>query len=113
MRIRAFVLPDAVMGIAIMSVLTGIVVVAMAWRAEAGRRLANLRSATAEAELVLSEIHDGQPTDIPVTSKEVRLDYPPGGAMVPGYIWVRVAVTRGGQSASLLGLAKIIADGAK
>jgi hypothetical protein len=73
-------------------------------RATAGKRLEDLRAATAEAELVLSELQAGQPTNIPGTSKEVRLEYPSGGAVIPGDKWVRVVVTRGGESASLAGL---------
>jgi hypothetical protein len=108
---RAFVLTDAVLGIAIMAFLTGVVVVDMSWRAKADKRLENFRAASAEAELVLSELHAGQSTGILVTSNEVHLEYPQGGARIPGYIWVRVIVTLHGQTVALVGLEKPLSKG--
>jgi hypothetical protein len=110
-RYRGWILSDAVMAIGIIMVLGGIVATEMAWRAKAAQHLDNIRIATDEAELALTEMQQGHaPTD---SSDSLRVERLTSTHQVANWQWVRVTARHGGQSATLIGLVRADATGGK
>ena len=95
---RAFMLVDAVTGIAILGALLAVFAAALGRQHHASESLADSRAAWRKAESALSTLQIGHL----VTSVEIR---PLAGGQAPaGFAWVEVVATEGAQTARLSGI---------
>src|SRR5688572_2067671 len=100
-RRNAFFIADAVMGIAIVAVLSVSLIGVLGRRRQAAQKLSDLREATRAAEATLTDLQAGGPPPAPGSGKVVRSLAPSETA---GNAWVEVEATVGGQRAVLAGL---------
>ena len=104
-RRNAYFIADAVIGIAIVAVLSVSLIGLLGRRRQAAQRLADLREATRAAEAVLTNLQAGKPAwgpgAAPGSAATVRQLAP---SDAPGRAWVEVDVTVGSQRALLAGL---------
>ena len=135
---RAFMLADAVMGLAIVALLAASMAVVLNRQAHGTRRLADERAATWAAELALAQLRAGRPAAevapagagaagaagataeagadadaVAGTGTEsIEVEPAAGGAAPAGYEWVRVRAGVNGRRAALVGLVPAIAAAA-
>src|SRR5688572_13443842 len=109
-RRNAFFIADAVIGIAIVAVLSVSLIGLLGRRRQAAQRLADLREATRAAEAVMTDLQAGKPAWAPGArpgSAATVRDLAPSDT--PGRTWVEVDVTVGSQRAVLAGLVPVVA----
>jgi type II secretory pathway pseudopilin PulG len=102
---RAFLLADALVGLAIVTILANVLAVALHRQQMARQKLADTRSAQRLAEFVLLSLQHNQP--IPPTSFDTKIQiHPaPGGVAPIGFAWTLVQTNVHSQTATLIGLA--------
>jgi type II secretory pathway pseudopilin PulG len=114
-RSGGYVLVDAIMALAIVLILLGVLTVAVSRQRRGSERLADSRAAIRLAEETITAMQTGgtPPTAPQGTKIELHATPTPAGLEVPsGSTWVDVRVTYGnGRSSSLSGLVR--ADAAK
>jgi type II secretory pathway pseudopilin PulG len=103
---RAFMLLDAIVGLAILALLGVIIAAEMSWHARAAQRLANIRAASELAESALFDLQQGHPLHPDGGNDQTKVEQLAGGDPIPHSAWVRVTATHDGQSALLVGLVK-------
>ncbi len=100
-RCRAFVQVDAIIAIAVVLLLSGVLAKSTIWSHRGADRLADARAAAALAEDALVDLAQGR-----VVPAGVTVEPTPGGTAVPGHRWVRVTAGVNGRMVVLVGLAK-------
>ena len=100
-RRKAFLIADAVIGIAIVAVLSVSLIGALGRRRQAAQKLSDLREATRAAEATLTELQAGGPAPASGSGKVLR---PLAASATPGLAWVEVEATVGSQRAVLAGV---------
>ena len=108
-RRKGLFLSDVIIGLAIVAVLTVSLMAALGRHRQASRKLADLREATRSAEAVLTDLQAGRASPASDLAFTVAAISPPtgdaaSGPAPSGGTWVEVAVTVGGQRATLTGL---------
>jgi hypothetical protein len=93
------------MAIGILMLLGTAVTAERFYRLRATQHLENIRIATAEAELTLSQMQQGESPHSD-TSDAIVVEAADGGAPPTGWRWVRITARHGGQTATLVGLAR-------
>ena len=103
---QAFLLADAMMGVAILATLITIFAAALGAQQRASRKLADSRAAWRAAEAALSELQVGHP------AKRAEIHPAAGGNAPAGFVWVEAVASRGNATARLVGLVPKAAGGA-
>jgi type II secretory pathway pseudopilin PulG len=102
--IRAFLIADVMMALALLGVIAAIVIVSSSRTDRAADRLSNARHAGRIAEELLIDLEAGLPLPSADAQTQIRIESSDGGAQVPGKRWVQVVVTYQGESRLLVGL---------
>ncbi len=102
---RAFLLADAMMGVAILATLITIFAASLGAQQRASRKLADSREAWRAAESALSDLQAGHAT------KRAEIHPAAGGNAPAGFVWVEAVASRGDATARLVGLAPKAAGG--
>lgn len=112
-RHRAFMVMDAIVGLAILALLGVIVAGELTWHARAAKRLANVRAAAQLAESALFDLQQGHQPSTAQGTDQIKVEQLSGGDPMSHRSWVRVTATLDGQSAALVGLVNADALGEK
>jgi len=104
-RRSGFLLADAVVGLALLGIIAGMLAVALNRQQLALRRLADSRAACRLAENTLANLRSGRAAPHPAADTDTvrwrRIDLPRPPA---GMVWVQVDATVNGRQNSLIGL---------
>ena len=103
-RQRGFLIPEAVLGLALIGVIAAALTIALSRESAAERHMADGRQAVRAAEAALTNLRAG--IDVPAT-EDVKITVRPvaGANDVGAWKWVEVTATVRGQTRTLTGLA--------
>jgi type II secretory pathway pseudopilin PulG len=101
---RAFLMADAVVGLAIVALLATLLAVAVNRQQMARQRLTDTRYAQRLAEYVLLSLQHNQPIPLETAETKIEIHPTPGGSAPPGYAWTIVQTHVHSQAAQLIGL---------
>jgi type II secretory pathway pseudopilin PulG len=102
---RGFLIPEAILGLALIGIVAGALTVALSRENAAERRMADGREAVRAAEATLTNLRAG--IDAPSTNADVKVVVRPiaGATDIGPWKWVEVTATVRGQTRTLTGLA--------
>jgi type II secretory pathway pseudopilin PulG len=110
-RRNGYFIADAVIGIAIVAVLSVSLIGVLGRRRQAAQKLSDLREATRAAEAAMTDLQAGRPPRASASGSTLRITPSPvaagsaTAAATGDRVWVDVEATVGGQRATLTGLA--------
>jgi type II secretory pathway pseudopilin PulG len=101
----AFLIAEAIMGLAIIVILTAVLSVALVRQNRASHKLSDSRAAERAAERTLTALQVRRPPPAPEEGSVIEIIPIQPAAGVGDLVWVQVRVTHRGRTATLVGLA--------